>query len=209
MSDPRIPVGYNWIMANVSHQGDDCLLWPFCVSTPGYGQFMHEKKHYLAHRYMCRLVNGDPPTPRAQAAHSCGNRRCCNPKHLSWKSPAGNQLDRTAHGTRTKKIRKLNIRQAQQIRALKGVETSVETAARYGVTESNVRLIQDGKTWQPTLINYWSAQEVAKMEECIGLGQNFSQIAAALGRPKGAVSACAYRLGLKSGWAPGGTGPRS
>ena len=148
MAGQNTPIGYNWIMENVGHQDDECLLWPFRLSTPGYAQFSHEKKVYLAHRYMCRLTHGDPPAPEYHAAHSCGNRRCVNPRHLIWKTQTDNQLDRRVHGTNNKARTKLTPLQAQQIRQLKGIETAIETAARYGITESNVRQIQEGKTWK-------------------------------------------------------------
>lgn len=146
-TDPRIPKGYNWLIQQVGHQGDDCLLWPFSCCTPGYGIFMHEKKNRLAHRFMCELIHGAPPADHL-AAHSCGNRRCVNPKHISWKTHTGNQLDRREQGTSSNKHSKLTLKQARQIRQLKGLETTPETASKYGITESNVRHIQDGKTWR-------------------------------------------------------------
>jgi hypothetical protein len=135
-------------MQHANHQGDDCLIWPFSVTTPGYGSFSYKNQKYLSHRFMCELANGAPPTAEHLAAHSCGNRRCVNPGHLSWKTHAGNQLDRRTHGTNNKTRTKLNKLQASQIRQLKGIETTIETAARYGITESNVRLIQEGITWK-------------------------------------------------------------
>jgi hypothetical protein len=147
INDGNMPKGFNWLIQQVDHQGDACLIWPFSCCTPGYGIFAVDRKNHRAHRYMCELVNGVAPEGYL-AAHSCGNRRCVNPKHLSWKTPAANQLDRREHGTHAKERRKLRPHQVLQIRSLKGIETSIETAAKYGVTESNIRMIQDGKTWQ-------------------------------------------------------------
>jgi hypothetical protein len=141
------PKGYIWIMQQVGHQGDDCLIWPLSCCTPGYGIFTYEKKDYLAHRFMCEKTHG--PAPEGyHAAHSCGNRRCVNPGHLSWKTATDNQLDRRKHGTAMTKQSKLTKLQAMQIRQLKGLEKTPETAAKYGITESNVRHIQEGKTWR-------------------------------------------------------------
>lgn len=189
-------------MQQVGHQGDDCLLWPYSCCTPGYGMFMFEKVRRLAHRFMCELAHGEPPEGH-QAAHSCGNRRCVNPHHLSWKTGAHNQLDRRKHGTNNKTRTKINATQADQIRKLRGLETSIQTAARYGVTESNVRLIQDGKTWGPRVIELWTPEEDARIREAINLGYNFRQVAEHVGgRSMQATTMRAYRLGLKSGQPP-------
>ena len=37
------PKGYVWIMQQLDHKGDDCLIWPFCCCTPGYGAFPKSK----------------------------------------------------------------------------------------------------------------------------------------------------------------------
>lgn len=203
MPDPRIPVGYNWIMQQVGHHGDDCLIWPYSCCTPGYGMFMFETKRRLAHRFMCEKTHGAAPGDDYHAAHSCGNRRCVNPKHLSWKTRRDNQLDKRTHGTNNKTRTKINATQADQIRKLRGFETSIQTAARYGVTESNVRLIQDGKTWGPRVMDMWTPEEDARIREAINLGFNFRQVAEHVGgRSMQATTMRAYRLGLKSGQRP-------
>ena len=182
------PKGYIWIMQQISHQGDDCLLWPFSCCTPGYGIFRYEKKQYLSHRFMCEKAHGPAPDGH-HAAHSCGNRRCVNPNHLSWKSASDNQLDRRQHGTAMIQQNKLTELQARQIRQLKGVETTPETAAKYGITESNVRHIQDGKTWRadrklPPLL---SREQVLKIRE-IGWSKPAHEIAAMVGASSAVVN---------------------
>lgn len=181
MTEVRRP-GYEWLAEHVGHVGDACLLWPFSCCTAGYGMYAIDRKRYLAHREMCRATHGDPPSTKHQAAHACGNRRCVNPNHLSWKSRRDNQLDRRMHGTHATRRTKISIQQAEQIRQLKGKETSIETAAKYGITESNVRLIQDGKTWKPERkYRMHLPDDVVRAIRKIGRSQVMHKTAAAFG----------------------------
>lgn len=134
-----------WIRDHLTYPHDYCLIWPFARARQGYGSFGRADKYIYAHRYICELVHGAPPDGY-QAAHSCGrgHEGCVNPRHLSWKSPADNQLDRVPRIGRTK----LNAAQALEIRNLKGREHVTETALWFGVTEANVRQIQSGKIWR-------------------------------------------------------------
>ena len=128
-----------WVFAHVNYAGDDCLKWPFSRTDTGYGQLGYLGKLYKAHRLMCILTNGESPTSKHEAAHNCGNgmRGCVNPKHLEWKTPSENQLDRARHGTavtsRYGKVGKLNKLQRQEIINLKGKMTQREIAKLYGV----------------------------------------------------------------------------
>lgn len=75
--------------------GDSCLLWPFSNTyRSGYGRYRHRP----AHREVCRRAHGEPLENR-DAAHSCGNKLCCNPKHLRWATRRENLADRVIHGT--------------------------------------------------------------------------------------------------------------
>lgn len=177
--------GYSWILQHVDHEGEECLIWPFSTITPGYGVFAIKRKAITAHRWMCEFTHGKPPTPQHQASHSCGNRRCVNPQHISWKTRSANQRDRKVHGTNNKSRTKITAQQAAQIRQLKGVETSVETAARYGVTESNVRAIQSGKTWRKPL-NYLSHEQVTVIRQ-LGYSKTLQQIAEQVGTTRDIV----------------------
>lgn len=141
--------GIEFIEANVAYTGDDCLLWPYTCCTAGYGSVGFDGTVHLAHRTMCRLAHGEPPTTKHHAAHECGNRACVNPNHLSWKTPRENQFDRPGHGRPfTGRRKTMTAEQVREIRRLKGQKTSIALAKRFGCTESNIRHIQTWATYR-------------------------------------------------------------
>lgn len=83
---------------------DYCLLWPYrsrCGPNQEYGQINKGLSSHgrRAHRVVCALAHGDPPTPDHHAEHLCGNSLCVNPKHLKWSTPLENQNRKKEHGT--------------------------------------------------------------------------------------------------------------
>jgi DNA-binding transcriptional regulator YiaG len=125
-----------WLRAMASYHHEECLIWPFTRnSQKGYGTFGYLRQQHYAHRYMCELVHGPAPSPKHQAAHSCGrgHEGCVNPGHLSWKTNSENQIDRSEHGNRGPVQKRLSPREVAEVRALKGIKTQVEIAAMYGV----------------------------------------------------------------------------
>lgn len=82
----------------VVFDGDECLPWPFQISTEGYGRLEAGKKKKIASRYICELAHGIAPTPKHEAAHNCGNKVCVNPKHLRWATRQENEDDKIIHG---------------------------------------------------------------------------------------------------------------
>jgi len=140
--------GATWIRANLGFPYKDwCLIWPFSRSQTGYA--MIGEGNIRVHRVMCEHRHGPAPSPNHYAAHSCdrGHDGCVNPWHLDWKTPSENQLDRYKGGE-ILPARKLTADEARQIRDLKGLQPILETAAKFNISESNVRLIQAGKTWR-------------------------------------------------------------
>lgn len=139
----------DWLVAHVTYRGDECLIWPHGRSR-GYGVLKYEGKTQKAHRVMCRLAHGEPPTPDHEAAHSCGrgDDACIHPDHLSWKTRAENQADRRLHGTTTTsgKRRRLNGKQVEAIRA-DTTSTNADLAKKHGVTRSAIRKIKLGELW--------------------------------------------------------------
>jgi hypothetical protein len=144
--DPQNSLIMLWIRdVALPYTNDACLIWPFGRTRDGYGSFGREGKNLKAHRYICTLVKGEPPTPEHHAAHSCGRGHdaCVSPLHLDWKTPSENFLEGKPHPRR-----KLTPDQVVEIRGLKDLERVQDTAKRLGVTECNIRKIQAGKLWQ-------------------------------------------------------------
>lgn len=144
--------GLAWLKARVAYDGDDCLAWPL-NRIRGYGCVSINGTILKAHRVMCEMAHGPAPEGH-EAAHSCGNGTggCCNPRHLSWKTPTANQADRKAHGRAGKLMPgrryKLTYQQAVEIRSLDGILSQDELAARFGCTRENIGHIVRGKNWK-------------------------------------------------------------
>ncbi|MGN7750604.1 hypothetical protein [Sinorhizobium sp. 22678] len=107
----------------------------------------------IVSRFLCEDTKGAPPTPKHEAAHSCGNGKfgCVTKRHISWKTPAENQADRLAHGTHNRGERcgtsKLTEREAREILSLKGKESQRSIAKRFGIIQQTVSQIHSKKTW--------------------------------------------------------------
>lgn len=136
-----------WILSHRDYDGDGCLTYPY-KKCRGYGQFQHLGKWFYAHRFMCELVNGPAPSPKHQTAHTCGkgHEGCVNPRHLVWKTPSENQLDRRQHGTAMLnpdgQRGRITAEQRRAIRSLRGRETQDVVASKFGISRRHVRRIQ-------------------------------------------------------------------
>jgi len=146
--------GVKFLRDNVLYAGDSCLVWPLSRHPTGYGTLGYLGKIHYAHRFMCELVHGPAPTPKHFASHHCGNghKGCVHPRHLAWKTPSGNAIDRVKHGNNWPKghrvkYSKLNKEKASEIRALKGFVTQYELATLYGVSRETVSHIHCGRMW--------------------------------------------------------------
>lgn len=140
-----------WLRENASHVGQNCLKYPFPIDPKlGYALFGLNGKLLYAHRFMCELKNGPAPSPKHEAAHTCGNAHmgCINPNHLEWKTRVGNAQDRKRHGNYQDRKGKprfvLTLEQVEEIKSLKGIETQFTLAERFGVSRQTISGIHTG-----------------------------------------------------------------
>lgn len=143
-----------WIDRQVGHEGGDCLFWPYHISAKGGCNVRIGGRRIIAQRHMCELKNGPPPTPKHEAAHSCGKGHlgCINPNHLRWATKLENERDKVAHGTAPRGERqnhaKLTAEQVVEIRSLSATHSNRELADRYGVTTGPIWHIVNRRTWR-------------------------------------------------------------
>lgn len=194
-------IGVAWLIANVTYASDDCLEWPF-ANARGYGHFKRLGVHYYAHRYMCELVHGPAPTPEHHAAHSCGRgqHKCVNPKHISWKTPSENQLDKRIHGRFYKdgRVFKLSDDQVAEIKKLKDIKTQDDIAKMFGVGRQNIGAILTGRSrTRKPLVKYWTPEEDERLKDGLRRGASFEEIGMDVGRSWRAVQERILRLDKK------------
>lgn len=152
----------SWLVAHTRYEGPDCLIWPFTRGRHGYGSVSatvvgRGRGNIGAARAMCILVNGEPPSPKHVAAHSCGkgHEGCVHPGHLRWATQAENLTDMLHHGTARTLTnvgrRQLTAIQIKAVRHLDGLLTDEELARAFGVTPSVIGFALAGQR-QPSPI---------------------------------------------------------
>lgn len=139
---------------------DECWPWTAYLSTRGYGQFKWwtpggERVSRQASRCALELHLGRPVPNHLEAAHSCRNRACCNPAHLSEKTTAENEADKIRDGTALRGEKHHNARltepQALEILALYRLPDPPSykaTARRYRINHSAISHLVRGLTWK-------------------------------------------------------------
>lgn len=143
---------FDFFMSALTHEGNECLTWPFLRDNHGYARMRFEGENRPVHRIVCEIVHGEPPAGREQATHSCGkgHEACINPTQDDWGSGFKNQQDRVPHGTSNRGERcgshKLTESEALEIHTARGEHPST-LASRYGVSVTSIHDIWTGRTW--------------------------------------------------------------
>lgn len=139
-----------------SYSGDDYLIWPFARNSNGYGHlYLPNGTGISAARLVCQEAHGNPPSPRHETAHSCGNGHlgCVTPKHLRWATPKENCRDRIVHGTQTRgqdiNTNKLTESEVIEIHRMlqEGKRSKISLARQFNIGNSSIHRIKSGAAW--------------------------------------------------------------
>lgn len=131
------------LVATTAYVGD----YPRQVVTLGQG------RHRKVSRLVCSAFHGPAPSTRHHAAHINGDSLDNRPENLAWKAPAENEADKVLHGTSNRGERqgrsKLAADQIHEIRRTYRAGGVYQTtlAERYGVAQSQISVIVNGKQW--------------------------------------------------------------
>lgn len=141
----------------MTQETDDCIVWPFSTTGGGYPKLTIDKRDVAAHRLVCERTYGPPPAGMHAAHGPCGNTRCINKRHLSWKTPKENVGDdRLRDGTRTyargeinghARLTERDVREIRQ-RWDTGESTRQQLATAFGVSLGHLNSILRGTFWK-------------------------------------------------------------
>ena len=82
------------IRGRVNTNMSPCWTHSMSKSSSGYGQIMFQGIAYNHHVYSYLIHNGFPEIQKGyDVCHSCDNKECCNPQHLSLKSHKENTIE--------------------------------------------------------------------------------------------------------------------
>ncbi|UVD33074.1 hypothetical protein [Escherichia phage NTNC80A] len=130
------------IQNNIVVSETGCWLWQKSIATNGYGNICVGKgRNRAVHRVACELYHGVPPT-RMDAVHSCDNKACCNPEHLSWGTRSRNEIEAVR---RLGKSHKLKLHEAAYIK-FSGLPTK-ELVGMFSVSKDLINRIKRGVLW--------------------------------------------------------------
>lgn len=133
--------------AKVSESG--CWEWQNAKFKHGYGKIGVNGRADYTHRVAYRLVKGQIPD-KMLVMHTCDNKICINPDHLTIGSCQDNVDDMIAKGRAGRGCSKLTIEKAREIRLLyaTGQYTQNELGEKFGVTFGNISCIVLNKSWR-------------------------------------------------------------
>jgi hypothetical protein len=125
------------------------------LNQQGYGEFWPNGKLIRAHRFSYQLYHNRLIKDNMCIMHSCDNRKCVNPHHLSEGTIQDNNTDKKNKGRvyhpkgEKHHLSKLTTEKVLEIRAkyTKGGTTYKKLGEEYGVNLSTVRSIINRKSW--------------------------------------------------------------
>jgi|SRR6478735_9388462 hypothetical protein len=143
-----------YFFANLMIATTECKIWPYNLDPDGYPTMKLDGRRVRPHRLACAAWNGEPITPRMEAAHGpCHTRACWNGAHLSWKTRSDNAADMSRDGTLQQGMLNPNViftdDQVREIRAehAAGISRRV-LASRFSVHRNTIDVIVRRVAWK-------------------------------------------------------------
>ena len=133
--------------------GNDCWLWTGTRMTNGYGVILDNGKPVLAHRASYGLFRGAVPADMF-VCHHCDNPPCVRLDHLSLGTQQDNMRDTVSRGrhVRGDRVGTAKLTEAAVLEILQrygtGGVTQKALAAEFGVRQSQIQAIVNGRAWK-------------------------------------------------------------
>lgn len=137
-----------WSGVDVRRPGQ-CWLWKRCTKPNGYGQTKVGGKTRSSHSVAFELTKGPPPKGMV-VRHSCHERLCCNPDHLSVGTVADNMEDMVKAGRQAypNPGAKLSEDEVKEIlRLYESGDGPSLLAKKFSVSRYAIYRITRGKAW--------------------------------------------------------------
>lgn len=130
-----LPLVLERIMSRRHFAESGCHEYTGYIHPLGYGELIFKGKMWKVHRLVWVALKGPIPSwPRAVVLHSCDNRKCINPDHLSL-------------GTQQENIRDC-VTKGRQASARKTHCSRGHAYAEHGQYYSSVKCIQQANPWR-------------------------------------------------------------
>ena len=128
---------------------DKCEVWPY-RTTRGYGVVCFNGVSSTAHRVSLSIFTEENPSELVAAHGPCHNRLCCNPHHLSWKTPKENTHDMFRDSTVMlgEKNHRAKLTDSDVLLIRKDKRTNKEIAIEFGISASSVSMIKSRTRWK-------------------------------------------------------------
>lgn len=140
-------------LLKMTREVGDCLEWTGARTPNGYGHLGYQGRDIGAHRLAWMLANGRDPG-EGHVLHSCDNRPCINPAHLSLGTALQNARDKMMRGRGMIGAEVPgSVLTREAVTAIReeyarGGTTYSKLGLKHGVSMENIHYVVKMKTWK-------------------------------------------------------------